>query len=590
FTNSNVGGYSGAVSGNRTFTLGIPDSGGLGLIDNVNVLRDAVGTAAGSAFLEGTPLAPMTANVNQSFERLTGGCVPTQDTDQNSTDFRRNGSQSFPQNLASVCNLCDGVTCNSAPNRQCWQPRGVCANGVCDYTERPNNAFCNDSDACTVTDRCDGAGTCVSGAPRNCNNPPADFCLDQDTLVTYGAGTCSNPIGCSYPDTQTDCPFGCDGVAKECAPDPCTAVSCTTPPTNGCYTGASGTCTGGSCDYPKEAAGTGCDDGDECTVGDACEADGTCTPGTPKVTDDNNPCTVDGCNPVTGVVSHVAVADATSCDDGDLCNGFATCQAGTCSPGTAVTCTTPSNADCEVSPGTCAALTGTCSYAKEPGGTLCSDGDSCTDNDECDGNGLCNGETVVCTPPNAFCDTDGSHTFSGGSCQAVSGSCGAYAETVTACPAGCDAVSGLCNADPCIGKVCPAPTEPCSVAAGCNSLTGECVYTTAPSGAGCDDGDPCTAADECSSGGACAGVPLLCNDPDPSECVAGKSRVYDVSGTCAAGSCTYGFTDTACPAGCNDTTGLCNADPCATVTCDSPTSQCQQNLGSCSAGICSYDL
>ena len=53
--------------------------------------------------------------------------------------------------------------------------------------------------------------------------------------------------------------------------------------------------------------------------------------------EDDNPCTVDQCDPVT-VVRVVAVMDGTPCLDGTVCNGEETCQAGQRVLGTALTC------------------------------------------------------------------------------------------------------------------------------------------------------------------------------------------------------------------------------------------------------------
>jgi hypothetical protein len=74
---------------------------------------------------------------------------------------------------------------------------------------------CIDGDACSQTDTCDGAGTCVGGNPVVC--APLDQCHDAGTCDT-GTGVCSDP-----------------------------------PSTNG----------------------TTCNDGNTCTIGDACTS-GTC--------------------------------------------------------------------------------------------------------------------------------------------------------------------------------------------------------------------------------------------------------------------------------------------------------------------------
>ncbi len=56
-TNAAAGGYSGAVPGNQTYTVGITDDGGIALTLPDATIVDAVGMSNGSAFKEGTVLA-----------------------------------------------------------------------------------------------------------------------------------------------------------------------------------------------------------------------------------------------------------------------------------------------------------------------------------------------------------------------------------------------------------------------------------------------------------------------------------------------------------------------------------------------------
>src|SRR5207237_2166025 len=53
--------------------------------------------------------------------------------------------------------------------------------------------------------------------------------------------------------------------------------------------------------------------------------------------DDGNPCTADTCDTSAGC-QHAAVADATPCPDGNLCNGAETCHAGVCTAGAPLSC------------------------------------------------------------------------------------------------------------------------------------------------------------------------------------------------------------------------------------------------------------
>ena len=69
-----------------------------------------------------------------------------------------------------------------------------------------------------------------------------------------------------------------------------------------------------------------CDDGNSCTVGDAC-AGGYCVGGPPQNCNDGNPCTDDVCDPVVGCV---ATNNTSPCDDGNVCTQSDTCNRGSC--------------------------------------------------------------------------------------------------------------------------------------------------------------------------------------------------------------------------------------------------------------------
>jgi outer membrane protein assembly factor BamB len=137
----------------------------------------------------------------------------------------------------------------------------------------------------------------------------------------------------------------------------------------------------------------------------------------------------------------------------------------------------------------------------------------------------------------------------------------------------------------CEGVVCDQPPGPCHLEEGICS-NGVCTYQRRPEGTACNDGDACTADDECYRG-ACLGTPVTCDTPPPNECVdAYTMRSYAAEGVCAAGSCSYGHQDVNCGDGCAD--GACVGDPCAGVVCDQPPGPCYESEGVCSKGSCSY--
>jgi MYXO-CTERM domain-containing protein len=136
---------------------------------------------------------------------------------------------------------------------------------------------------------------------------------------------------------------------------------------------AAGTCDTktGACDDPIATDGTACDDGDQCTVSDACKA-GVCTAGTPVKCVVKDQCHSAGtCDSATGECSDPAVADGTTCDDGSACTQDDSCQAGACVGKTTTTCTAPD--DCHED-GTCDAETGACTNPVKVNGTVCATG------------------------------------------------------------------------------------------------------------------------------------------------------------------------------------------------------------------------
>ena len=80
------------------------------------------------------------------------------------------------------------------------------------------------------------------------------------------------------------------------------------------------------------ADGTSCADGDVCNGDETCLA-GSCSPGTPLELEDGDPCTVDSCDPISGV-AHEPAAAGTACADSNACDGDEVCnEAGQCVAG-----------------------------------------------------------------------------------------------------------------------------------------------------------------------------------------------------------------------------------------------------------------
>ncbi|MFN8414433.1 MAG: lamin tail domain-containing protein [Anaerolineales bacterium] len=108
---------SGASAGllalqNTTYATDITADGGVAITlnDGVTVI-DQVGLSVGSAYKEGTILAPLAGTANQSYERKLGGALSNcVDTNNNFSDFIWNNTSSNPQNMASPLVACPPPT------------------------------------------------------------------------------------------------------------------------------------------------------------------------------------------------------------------------------------------------------------------------------------------------------------------------------------------------------------------------------------------------------------------------------------------------------------------------------------------------
>ncbi|MBI3179268.1 MAG: hypothetical protein HYZ27_06375 [Deltaproteobacteria bacterium] len=314
---------------------------------------------------------------------------------------------------------CEGMACNTPPS-PCYYAQGVCRDGACQYLAN-NAGVCSDSNPCTQADHC-VEGNCV-GDPIVCSTPPDPLCVDSTTReVANPQGLC-NPAtgGCEYGLQRQFCEFGC--LPAGCDGDPCLGVECNVPPAAQCFS-QTGVCDLGVCTY--ELVAGPCDDGDPCTLSDACRI-GNCVgqamtcnsppppdcaaPDTRRVYDNAGSCTNGACQyPSTNI----------SCNDSNACTGGDYCSAGVCHSGSAVNC---------------------------------DDGNPCT-SDSCD--------------PGAGCR----HTpISGGSCVSPSGDC----------PTGtCSA--GSCVPIPNVTCVASYQADLCNEVevAGICTASGECVVTQTP--------------------------------------------------------------------------------------------------------------
>lgn len=129
--------------------------------------------------------------------------------------------------------------------------------------------------------------------------------LGDDVLAQDVAGTKDGSGGGKLPPCGTDADCELQLVTEGCERARCLA---------------------GKCVLGTALDGESCQDGDACTLEDRCLG-GTCLPGSPRVCDDDNPCTADSCAPADGAC--VAVPVDGACPAGGGC-ALGVCKAGSC--------------------------------------------------------------------------------------------------------------------------------------------------------------------------------------------------------------------------------------------------------------------
>ena len=277
-----------------------------------------------------------------------------------------------------------------------------------------------------------------------------------------------------------------------------------------------------------------CNDGDICTLGDAC-VDGACSAGGSDLTcDDGNLCTDDTCDATLGCVFTANDAD---CDDTNSCTTADVCTQGACIGSGSLEC--DDGNPCTID--TCL-VQGGCSYANSQG--ICDDGDACTLGDICSEGTCTSGDALSCDDSNPCTD----EVCDQGDCVFTPNA--ADCDDLNACTPTSTCSEGACLGQGALdcddGVVCT--NDGCDPASGCAYQDNQ---------APCDDGDICSIGDTCSSGNCAAGaVTLTCDD--------GNTCTTD---TCdAATGCN--FEGNALP--CDDGNACTSGDTCLNKACIGP--------------------
>ena len=164
----------------------------------------------------------------------------------------------------------------------------------------------------------------TTGEPPSC----VDQHTNQDETDVDCGGSCD-----PCPEGQ-HCQGNADCQSMACAAGLCVAPTCLQDAECGALAGA---CMRGVCDpqsFTCAAApdheGAPCDDGDLCSLASACQS-GSCAATLPvDCSGFDSACTRGECDAQTGACLAVDLADDTPCDDGDACTVVEACHAGSC--------------------------------------------------------------------------------------------------------------------------------------------------------------------------------------------------------------------------------------------------------------------
>ncbi|MBM4352194.1 MAG: hypothetical protein FJ109_00115 [Deltaproteobacteria bacterium] len=291
-----------------------------------------------------------------------------------------------PCNDGNPCtgpDACVAGQCKGGPALGC-DDGNPCTTDACDpkggCTHTPNTAACDDGNKCTPTDTC-SAGKCVGTGTLPCGDDTP--CTDDSCDPAKG---CIHTLNSAPCDDGDICTVG----------DKCTAGGCK--PAQWLSCDDANSCTTDACDPKAGCTHTpvagGCDDKNACTTGDTCQ-DGTCV-GTAWVScDDSNVCTTDTCEPKTGC-KHAN--NTVPCNDGNACTVTDACGDGKCTGSGNLACNDGNGCTDD----SCDPKTG-CAYA--PNTAACNDGSACTAGDVCGGGACKPGPAVTCIDGDK-CTTD----------------------------------------------------------------------------------------------------------------------------------------------------------------------------------------
>lgn len=305
-------------------------------------------------------------------------------------------------NGSEVCSASGNCESGGAPQVSDGNP---CTDDSCDavagvrHVARPVGVSCSDGDPCNGEETCSAQGACLAATTVNLsdgNSCTVDTCVNgvvAHAPIQDGA-SCSDGNLCTTSDTcqQGTCVAG-NAVGVEDG-NPCTSDSCDAAT--------------GLVDHQPVALGTSCDNATVCDGRETCNAHGDCEATAAPIVDDGNPCTTDSCDAIAGV-HHVNVPSGTSCSDGNACNGVESCSAGACLSGAApaVDDANPCSLDA------CDPTTGVVTHRFLPAGSSCPDQNLCNGAERCNAAGSCVPGTPATVDDGDACTIDSCDPLTG---------------------------------------------------------------------------------------------------------------------------------------------------------------------------------
>ena len=413
-----------------------------------------------------------------------------------------------------------------------------------------NGADCDaDTSVCTVKDVCKDGG-CAKGEALDCD--------DKNACTT---DTCDPTEGCQHSDISG---APCNADDNPCTPnDTCKEGACVVDKPKACESGD--LCVQGKCDLKSGACvytsltDKPCNDGDPCTLQEACDSNDLCQSQTAEKCDDANACTTDSCKSGVGC-SH---SDHTNpCDDGDKCTTDDACKDGGC-VGAAIDVTAVCDDDNVCTKETCSKSLGCKNESLTS--TPCDDDNPCTEGDNCAA-GSCLSGTNKCA---CAADKDCASKEDGNKCNGT-----------LICDTSKPPFQCIVNGNTVV-KCDTSLSNACQTMA-CDPKLGQCDLSYKVAGVACDaDGDVCSIKDACDGKGKCGkGLQANCDDKNPctvESCDAKLGCVHSANANaCNAddNACTVNDTckDKVCVPGAAK--GCDDKEPCTADACDKVSGQC----------------